>query len=107
MIRSPVIARFTGPAVSIREGRRVVRIIPRVLLTLAVLALGGFVLLVLIGLWDRYEKETAALGFSGIYERYVAWQAGSSRKRRSAPEPRARGKRRFLKSKMCQRGCSR
>ena len=61
-----------------------VRIIPRVLLTLAVLALGGFVLLVLIGLWDRYEKETAALGFSGIYERYVAWQAGSSRKRRSA-----------------------
>src|SRR6516165_4613449 len=76
MIRSPVIARFTGPAVSIREGRRVVRIIPRVLLTLAVLALGGFVLLVLIGLWDRYEKETAALGFSGIYERYVAWQAG-------------------------------
>jgi hypothetical protein len=31
---------------------------------------------VLIGLWDRYEKETAALGFDGIYERYLASQAG-------------------------------
>src|SRR6516225_7749135 len=35
-------------------------------------------LLVLIGLWDRYEQETAVLGFSGIYERYLAWQAGLS-----------------------------
>jgi len=36
--------------------------IGRVLLTLTALAVTGFVLLVLIGLWDRYEKETAALG---------------------------------------------
>src|SRR6516225_3348628 len=35
-------------------------------------------LLVLIGLWDRYEQETAVLGFRGIYERYLAWQAGLS-----------------------------
>jgi hypothetical protein len=50
--------------------------IGRILLALAVLAVTGFVLLVLIGLWDRYEQETAALGFSGIYERYLASQAG-------------------------------
>ena len=50
--------------------------IGRILLTLAVLAVAGFVLLVLIGLWDRYEHETAALGFNGIYERYLASQAG-------------------------------
>jgi len=31
---------------------------------------------VLIGLWDGYELETKALGFSGIYERYLASQAG-------------------------------
>jgi hypothetical protein len=39
---------------------------------------GGFFsgLLVLIGLWDRYEQETAALGFDGVYERYLASQAG-------------------------------
>jgi len=50
--------------------------IGRILLTLALLAVAGFVLLVLIGLWDRYEQETAALGFSGPYERYLASQAG-------------------------------
>jgi hypothetical protein len=27
-------------------------------------------------LWERYTEETAALGFSGIYERYLAGQAG-------------------------------
>jgi hypothetical protein len=48
----------------------------RVLLSLAALALVGFAGLVLIGLWDRYSQETAALGFSGIYERYLASQAG-------------------------------
>jgi hypothetical protein len=42
----------------------------RILLTLVTLAVTNFVLLVLIGLWDRYERETVALGFSGIYERY-------------------------------------
>ena len=50
--------------------------IGRILLALALLAVAGFVLLVLIGLWDRYEQETAALGFSGIYERHLASQAG-------------------------------
>ena len=50
--------------------------IGRIILTLAALAVASFVLLVLIGLWDRYEKETAALGFDGIYERYLASQAG-------------------------------
>ena len=66
-------------------GRTVARMIGRILLTLAVLAVAGFVLLVLIGLWDRYEQETAALGFSGIYERYLAPQAGFS----SDPKARA------------------
>ena len=50
--------------------------IGRILLTLAILAVTAFLLLVLIGLWDRYEQEAAALGFSGIYERYLASQAG-------------------------------
>jgi hypothetical protein len=54
------------------------RMIGRILLTLVTLAVTGFVLLVLIGLWDRYERETVALGFSGIYERYLASQAGAS-----------------------------
>jgi len=53
-------------------------VIGRILLTVAALAVTGFMLLVLIGLWDRYGQETAALGFSGIYERYLAWQAGLS-----------------------------
>lgn len=53
-------------------------VIGRILLTVAALAVTGFMLLVLIGLWDRYEQETAVLGFSGIYERYLAWQAGLS-----------------------------
>jgi hypothetical protein len=57
--------------------------IGRILLTLALLAVAGFVLLVLIGLWDPYEQETGALGFSGIHERYLASQAGF------ADDPRA------------------
>jgi uncharacterized membrane protein YqjE len=36
--------------------------ISRILLTLALLAVAGFVLLVLIGLWDPYEQNTGALG---------------------------------------------
>jgi hypothetical protein len=55
--------------------------IGHILLTLAVLAVTGFVLLVLIGLWDRYERETAALGFGGIYERHLASQAEAQRAR--------------------------
>ena len=31
--------------------------------------------LALIGLGDRYSQETKALGFNGIYERYLASQA--------------------------------
>jgi len=50
--------------------------IGRILLSSIAFALTGFVVLTLIGLWDRYEQETAALGFSGIYERYLASQAG-------------------------------
>ena len=45
-----------------------VRRIARILLTLAALAVGGFVVLVLIGLWDRYEQNIAALDFHGIYK---------------------------------------
>ena len=47
-----------------------------ILVRLAALAVLGFLFLVLMGLWDRYERDTAALGFSGIYERYLAYQAG-------------------------------
>ena len=43
------------------------------------LALTSFLVAVQIGhLWSRYAQETAALGFSGIYERFQAWQAGFS-----------------------------
>jgi hypothetical protein len=57
-------------------GRTVARRIGRILSTLAALAVTGFLALVLVvHLWDRYEAETAALGFSGIYERYLAFQA--------------------------------
>ena len=47
------------------------------LFTALVVVAGAFVLLVLIGLFDRYQKETAALGFAGIYER-LAWEVGLS-----------------------------
>lgn len=47
-----------------------------ILIRLAGLAVLGFLFLVLMGLWDRYERETAALGFSGVYERYLAFQSG-------------------------------
>ena len=50
----------------------------RILVSLVLLALAGFGVLVLIGLWDRYTQESAALGFSGVYERYLASQAGFS-----------------------------
>ena len=50
--------------------------IGRILVSLIAFAFAGFFLLVLIGLWDGYEQETKALGFSGIYERYLASRAG-------------------------------
>jgi hypothetical protein len=63
----------------------VARTIGRILLTLVILAIAGFVLLVLIGLWDRHEQEITA-SLSRIYERYLA-QAGPS----SSPRARAAG----------------
>jgi hypothetical protein len=67
---------FGVSSMSIREGRKVARMICRILLTVAGLAVAGFLLLVLIGVWAGYQQETAALGFSGPSERYLASQAG-------------------------------
>jgi hypothetical protein len=50
--------------------------ISRIALSLVCLALASLAALVLIGLWDRYSQETAALGFNGVYERYLASRAG-------------------------------
>jgi hypothetical protein len=51
-------------------------IIIRVVFSLAVLALAGYLVVVLSGhLWGRYQEETAALGFGGISER-LASQVG-------------------------------
>jgi len=63
--------------------RKVARTIGRILLKLTGLAGTGFLLLVLIGLWDRHEHEITA-SLSRIYERYLASQAGPS------SNPRAR-----------------
>jgi hypothetical protein len=41
------------------------RTIDRILLTLALLAVGTFLLFVLIGLWDRYEQDAAARASDG------------------------------------------
>jgi hypothetical protein len=70
----------------------VARTIGRILLVLAGLAGSGFVFLVLVGLWDRHEQEITA-GLRGIYERYLASQAGSSnnRRARAAAEPERTG----------------
>ena len=51
--------------------------IGRTLSVWTVLALVGVLGGVLIShLWDCYTQETEALGFSSIYERYLASQAG-------------------------------
>ena len=51
--------------------------ISRTLSGLTVLAMAGVLSGVLIShCWKRYSQETEALGFSGIYERYLASQAG-------------------------------
>jgi len=55
------------------------RMIERVLLAMILFAMTGFVVLVLIGLWDRYEKQAAASGFNEADERYLAPQAVSPR----------------------------
>ncbi len=49
--------------------------IGRVLLRLMLVALAGFAALALIGLWDRYSQEAAALGFRSVYEWHLASQA--------------------------------
>ena len=71
---------------------KVARTIGRILLVLAGLAGSGFVFLVLVGLWDRHEREITA-GLSGIYERYLASQAGSSNnlRARATAEPEDTG----------------
>ena len=53
-------------------------IIIRAVFSLAVLALAGVLVVVLSGhVWGRYQEETAALGFGGVYER-LASQVGLS-----------------------------
>jgi hypothetical protein len=48
-------------------------IIIRAVFTVAVLALAGVLVVALSGhLWGRYQQQTAALGFSGIYEKLVS-----------------------------------
>jgi hypothetical protein len=47
-----------------------------ILVRLAAFAVLGFLFLVSMGLWDRYEREAAALGFSGVYEHYLASRLG-------------------------------
>ena len=50
----------------------------RAVFSLAVLAFAGVLVVALSGhLWNRYQEETVALGFSGIYER-LASQVGFS-----------------------------
>jgi hypothetical protein len=51
-------------------------LIGRILLGSGTLALAALAVLVFIGLWERHAQEATALGFSGIYERYLASQAG-------------------------------
>ena len=49
----------------------------RTLSGVTVLAMAGVLSGVLVGhFWDRYSQETEALGYSGIYERYLASRAG-------------------------------
>jgi hypothetical protein len=49
----------------------------RTVLCSAVLVLAGLLFVVLSGqLWNRYQEQTAALGFSGVYERSLAAWAG-------------------------------
>ena len=49
----------------------------RILPGLMVPALAGVLSFVLIGhLWNRYSEDTEALGFTGIFERLLAAQAG-------------------------------
>jgi hypothetical protein len=71
---------------------KVARTIGRILITLTGLAGAGFLLLVLIGLWDRHEQEITA-SLSRIYGRYLASQAGpsSNPRARAVAEPERAG----------------
>jgi len=67
------------------------RTIGCILLTLTVLAITSFLsLLLLVHLWDRYEAETVALGFNGIYERFQAGFSDDPNASGSAKAERAR-----------------
>jgi hypothetical protein len=67
------------------------RTIGCILLTLTVLAITSFLsLLLLVHLWDRYEAETVALGFNGIYERFQAGFSDDPNASASAKAERAR-----------------
>ena len=67
------------------------RTIGCILLTLTVLAITSFLsLLLLVHLWDRYEAETVALGFNGIYERFQAGFSDAPNASGSAKAERAR-----------------
>ena len=51
--------------------------IRRILFSLPVLALAGALAYTLtVHLWNRYQAETVAMGFSGISESYLAFQSG-------------------------------
>src|SRR5262245_46146283 len=67
------------PSIDWLRATSVRRMIERVLLAAILFAMTGFVLLVLIGLWDRYEKQAAASGFNEADGRYLAPQAVSPR----------------------------
>jgi hypothetical protein len=51
--------------------------IGNILLRLTALALVGLVFLMLVGLWDRYDHQARALGFSGIVQHYLASRVDS------------------------------
>jgi hypothetical protein len=65
----------SNPAVIFKSIPAVVNV-GRILLDSATLTLATLAVLVLIGLWERHAQEATALGFSGIYERYLAFEAG-------------------------------
>src|SRR5260370_34162677 len=78
-------------AMLVPKSLAVARMVGRILLTLAVLVVTGFVLLVLIGLWGRYEQQIAALDFRAIYERYLTAAFSGGPKDRVAAEAQRQG----------------
>jgi len=65
--------------------------IGRILTTLAILVASGFVVLVLIGLWGRYEQQIAALDFTAMYERHLTAAFSVGRKHRVPVEAQPQG----------------